>query len=471
MDQLLWQDATAQAEAIRAGEVSAVELLDAYLDRIEVLDPILRAYVTVDADGSRAAAVAVDAQRGLDPSALPPFAGVALSIKDSDDVAGLPTTHSCEVLADHVAATDAPAVHRLRASGAVIVGKSNVPEFNSDLTNSRLNGICRNPWDTGRSAGGSSGGAAAALAGGLCAVSHGTDGAGSIRVPSSWCGVVGVKPTRGLVAFGPEDGNPYYGTSVPGVLVRSVRDAAAMLDVLAPVSDPWTPSRARSFATEAQLEPGRLRVAVCTTFPLGDIDPEVASAVDDAGRLVESLGHAVERAGPDWPVVLAASGGPLSVPGAAGLVSLEDAHRLEPRNQATLVSLAALTVLEHSRWVDAARAASRDFLEFWDDVDVLVTPTVGVVAPTVDWAPWDDSPAAHGARFATFPNFAHPFNVTGQPALSLPLAWSSTGLPIGVQLVGPRLGDATLLRLATQLEQAAPWIERIAAAARALPTR
>jgi amidase len=467
MDELIWLDASGQAEAIRAGQVSAVELLEAHLRRIGDLNDDLRALVNLDRAGALAQARTIDQRRRADPGGLPPFAGVPLSVKDTDDVAGLPTTQSCELLANNVAETDGPVAARLRASGAAIVGKSHVPEFCSTLTSSRLFGICRNPWDLGRSAGGSSGGAAAALAAGLCAISHGTDGAGSVRAPASWCGLVGIKPTRGLVTFGPEEDPVCYASSVPGVLVRSVRDTAAMLDVLAPPG-PWTPPRPRPYADEAQMRPDQLRVAVSTRFPMGAVDAEVAAAVRDAGRLVEALGHLVFEADPEWEVVLAAAGLPLAAPHIAKSVSLDQVDRLEPRNQAALRREAAMTVLDFYRLAESARAASRRFVAFWDDVDVLLTPTVGIVAPAADWAPWDQDVAAHLRTFMTLPNFAHPFNITGQPALSLPLGWSANGLPIGVQLAGRRLEEAVLLRLAAQIEAASPWLERITAAGRAL---
>lgn len=467
MNPVIWRDALGQAEAIRTGEVSAVELLQTYLTRIGTFNERLRAYAAVDEAGAMRAAAAVDAQRRHDPALLPLFAGVPLSIKDTDDVAGLPTTQSCEVLAEHVATRDSPIVSLLRSSGAIIVGKSHIPEFCTTITNSRMYGSCRNPWDTERTAGGSSGGAASALAAGLCALSHGTDGAGSIRAPASWCGLVGVKPSRRLVSFGPDIDSPFYESSVHGVLVRSVRDAAAMLDVLAPPG-PWTPSRTRSFTAEIQHAPQPLRVAVSTRYPVGVVEGEVVAAVEDAARLVESLGHRIHTADPAWGRVLAAAALPMSMPHIAKHVALEDVERLEPRNRPTLQYEASLNVLQYYRTVEAARVASREFLRFWDDIDVLLTPAVGMVAPSIDWAPWDQDTQAHRRSFSTLANFAHPFNITGQPALSLPLGWSKAGLPIGVQLAARHLGEATLLQLAAQIEAAAPWLERITAAGRRL---
>jgi Asp-tRNA(Asn)/Glu-tRNA(Gln) amidotransferase A subunit family amidase len=203
-----------------------------------------------------------------------------------------------------------------------------------------------------------------------------------------------------------------------------------------------------------------LHVAVTTTAPFGTVEDECASAAVDAARTLASLGHHVVEATPEWNVILASMIGPMSVPGMAALVGLDDIELLEPRNRPMLESMTALTVVDHARWVDGLRAAAAEFVRFWDDIDVLVTPTAGMVPMSVDWAPWDLDREAHSARFATFANFAQPFNLSGQPALSLPLAWSSEGLPIGVQLAGRRFDEALLLRLARQLEAALPWSDR-----------
>jgi len=458
----IWDDAVAQATAIKERVVSSLELVEAYLDRINRYDETLRAYVAVDAAGARRDARAADElSTRLDPDELPPFHGVTLSVKDVIDVAGLATTHSCKVLADNVASRDDPCVTRFRDAGFVILGKTNVPEFCTSMTDSELNGTCRNPWDTDRTPGGSSGGAAAALAAGLCAVAHGTDGAGSVRSPAAFCGLVGLKPTRGLIDFGPEIGNLYYGTTENGVLTRSVRDAAAMLDVLIGAS-----ARTSAQSSGTAVDTGSthaftpLRIAVSTDAPFGTTTPECADATVEAGRVLEALGHRVESATPAWNTILAAATGPMSVPGAAALIANNDIERVEPRNRPMIRRLAALTVVEHSRWVEQVRTAALEFLTFWDTYDVLVTPTAGIVAPSASWAPWDQDPELHMATFMEFPNFAQPFNLSGQPGLSLPLSWNEGGLPIGVHLAGRRLDDALLLQIARQLESATPWAGR-----------
>jgi amidase len=464
MTDLIWSDATAQAAAIRDGSITATELVYEYLARIDRFDPVLRAYVTVDADRALDAARLADATvKHGDASASPPFLGVTISIKDVVDAEGLPTTHSSKVLADHVAAHDDPLVERIRAAGLVVLGKTNVPEFCTSMTSSELNGICRNPWDTDRTPGGSSGGAAAATAAGLGAIAHGTDGGGSVRVPAAFCGLVGLKPTRGLVGFGPERGVAYYQTSVDGILARSVRDTAGLLDVYAGLHDPrpsWTGRPDRAWSATCDREPGHLRIALTTSFLVGEVSDDCADAARAVAALLASLGHEIVEAAPAWEVIVACANGPMSVPGAVEHVGLDQLDRVEPRNRPMLEREAAYTVLDHHRWVEQTRAATREFLRFWDDVDVLVTPAAGMLPPAVDWAPWDQQPDEHLATFMTFANFAHPFNLSGQPGLNVPAVWTDDGLPVGVQLVGRPFEEATLFQVARQIERAMPWSGR-----------
>ena len=459
---MIFDDATAQAEAIRRRSVSSRELVAAYLDRIDRLDGELRSFVALDADRALDDAAAADEAitRGADDFA--PFHGVALSIKDVTDMGGVATTHSCKLLKGNIAPTDSVVVERFRAAGFALLGKTNVPEFCTTMTTSELNGTCRNPWDLLRTPGGSSGGAAAALAAGLCAASHGTDGAGSVRGPAGFCGLVGVLPTRGLLGFPPLEGNPYPGTSSDGVLTRSVRDSAA---ILASMIDPgpsgrWAPEPSMPFADAVASDSGPLRIAVTSDPLFGALDTETAAAMVRVRALLEELGHQVVEAAPDWMVMLAQAAGPMSVPGSAALVSLSDIDQVEPRNRPMIEREAALTVIEHARWVDDLRRSRAKFLEFWVGIDVLVSPTCGHVAPPVTWAPWDDLPEDHMARFMEFPNFAQPFNLSGQPAISIPLEWSADGLPIGIHLAARPLDEPTLFSLAAQLERVQPWADR-----------
>jgi amidase len=459
-----FRDAIGLAAAIRGGKTSAVEAVREALARIGELDEQVRAYVYVDRDGAMAAARDADARlQQAGPEGVPAFHGVPLSIKDNTDVAGMPTTHSCRALAHHVAATDDPLIGRFRRAGFIIIGKTNIPEFCTSMTASQLNGVSRNPWNLDLTPGGSSGGAAAALAAGMCTVAHGTDGAGSTRVPASFCGLVGLKPSRQLICYGPHERNQYFGTSEPGILTRSVRDAAAILDVMAGTSLPgpaWSPRPSQPYATALTRAPGRLRIAVCTDPPFGRVEEACAAAATTAGSILESLGHDVGPATPDWGAILVAAAGPMSVPGAAALVGPDQYDLVEPRNRPMVERLAAMTVLEHSRWADLVRSATASFTTLWDDYDLLVTPTCGLTAPDVSWAPWDKSAQEHNAKFASMPNFAQPFNLSGQPAISLPLSWSPDGMPIGVQLAGRYLEEDLLLSVAAQLETALPWSHR-----------
>jgi amidase len=457
-DTVVWDDATAQAAAIRSGAVTAVSLVEAMLRRIERYDGRLRAYAAVDAERALDDAARADdrvARSGRETA--PPFLGVALSVKDVVDVAGLATTHSCKALADNVAQRDSGIVRRLRDAGFVILGKTHVPEFCSSFTASEMFGVCRNPWDVALTPSGSSGGAAVSVAAAMCAAAHGTDGAGSIRTPASYCGVVGLKPSRGLIAFGPEHAVEYFGTSVDGPLARSVRDAAALLDAMVGTGPAWSPRPSESYASLASREPSSLQIAVCASYPIGEVDPEAARAAFDCAELLAREGHRVEAAAPDWPSILAEAAGPMQVPGPAGLVGVDRLHLVEPRNRPLIQAGAALTVVEHARWAARLLAAAALFRRFWERYDVLISPVSGLLPPPVEWSPWDETPEQHLARFANYANFAQPFNLSGQPAISLPLARSAKGIPIGVQLAGRPLEEGTLLQLAAQLERLRPW--------------
>ncbi|MEM7140677.1 MAG: amidase [Actinomycetota bacterium] len=458
-DALLWADALTQAAEIRAGNVSAAELTDAYLQRIDEIDPTLLSYIAVTADSARAEAARADelVRAAAPGDELPPFLGVTISLKDVVDMAGVATTESCKALVDHVAEEDSPVVRRYREAGFVILGKTNVPEFCTTMTGSELNGICRNPWDLERTPGGSSGGAAAALAAALCGVAHGSDGAGSVRVPASYTGLVGLKPTRGLSTSGPEEGRAYYGTAEDGVLSRSVRDAAAVLDTM--TTSPWSPVEAGAHAAAVGRAPGSLRVAVTVEPPMGAGDDECAQAARDTAALLESMGHRVVEATPSWATILAVALAPGGV-GGMTRVPLDQVDQLEPRNRRLLERDHTVPAKDHVDWVARTREAGREFRRFWDDIDVLITPTCGIPAPSVDFAPWDQTADEHLLTFAGFPNFAQPFNLSGQPALSLPLAVHSTGLPVGVQLVGRLLEEPLLFSLAATLEEAQPWADR-----------
>jgi amidase len=454
-DDLAFAPALEQAALVRTGDVSPLELVELYLERIERLDPKLNAYVTVDADGARAAAGAP-----LDG----PFAGVPIPIKDLNETAGLRTTYSCRAFADYVPKTDAAVVRRIRDAGFVIIGKTNTPELGSiGMTESELNGDCRNPWNTSRTPGGSSGGAAAAVAGGLAPVAHGSDGGGSIRIPASCCNLFGLKPSRGRVSPAPY-GSGSLGLGTSGPVARTVRDAAALLDVMAgyePGDFYVAPAPERPFLDEAGVDPGRLRVAVTTEPPVDvPVDPVCVRAAQDAAALLSELGHDVIEASPPWrsddSIVEQFTRIWQIGPAVSGV---DDLSLLEPLNRMLAERARATPSPEAAVAVMRLQALTRRIVAFWSDVDVVVTPTLALPPVPVGWA-LDGSPEAAFERQWHWTPFTAIVNVTGQPAMSVPLHWSGDGLPVGVQMIGAPFAEATLIRLAAQLEEARPWAHR-----------
>jgi amidase len=459
--ELAFAPALELAARVRAREVSPVELVELYLDRIERLDPQLNSYVTVDADGALAAARAAE-------SAAPdaPFHGVPIPIKDLNETAGLRTTYSTKAYANNVPQFDAAVVRRIRAAGFVVLGKTNTPEFGTiAMTESELNGVCRNPWDPSRTPGGSSGGAAAATAAGLCPVAHGSDGGGSIRIPSSCCGLFGIKPSRGRVSPSPY-GSGSLGLGTSGPIARTVRDAAALLDAMAgyETGDSYiAPEPERPFLAEASADAGRLRIAVTTTPPLQvPVDPECAAAAHIAAELLTDLGHDVHEGTPPWDFgeLIADFVRVWQVgPATAGI---DDLSLLEPINRMLAEQARATPSPEHALAIMQLQRFARQVVAFWNDVDVVVTPTLALPPVPVGWTfeDTDGDPSFAFARQTLFTPFTAVINVTGQPAMSVPLHWSDGGLPIGVQFIGRPFAEATLIRLAAQLEQARPWIDR-----------
>jgi amidase len=453
--ELAFAPALELAERIRAREVSSIELVELYLDRIERIDAALNAYVTVDADGALGAAR--EPRDG-------PFSGVPISIKDLTETAGLRTTLSTKALADNVPTFDTATVRRIRDAGFVVLGKTNTSEFGTiGMTESELNGACRNPWDTSRTPGGSSGGAAAATAAGLCAIAQGSDGGGSIRNPASCCGLVGIKPSRGRVSPAPW-GSGSLGLGTNGPIARTVRDAAALLDVMTgyETGDFFAaPEPERAFLAETELEPGRLRFAFTTRPPVdAPVDEECAGALLETVALLAELGHDVREAAPPWEdpelvthFIRVWQAGPASM----GI----DFELLEPINRALAEDAVATPSPSMTTSVYRLQAAARRIVAFWDDVDVLVTPTLALPPVAIGWTfeDTDGDPRAAFARQMLFTPFTPVINVTGQPAMSLPLHRSESGLPIGVQFVGRPFAEATLVRLAAQLEAARPWID------------
>ena len=453
---LAFATATEQAELVRRGEVSPVELVELYLGRIERIDPELNAYVTVCGEEALAAARAAEAE----PSDRP-FHGVPLPIKDLNETAGIRTTFSSRAFADYVPDFDVAVVRRLKEAGVIVLGKTNTPELGiTAVTESVLNGACRNPWDTARTPGGSSGGAAAAVSAGLAPAAHGSDGGGSIRIPASCCGIFGIKPSRGRVSPAPYGGLEGFSTSGP--LTRTVLDAAALLDVMAgyETGDPyWAPPPERPFAEEVGRDPGALRVAITTTPPIeAPVDSACLAATEAAGALLAELGHSVVDATPPWgddrlfPLFM-------RVWQVGPALYGDSVELFEPMNQVLVESAAKTTAVEHVAATVALRELARRIVGFFDDYDLLLTPTLAQ-PPVLIGELEDDDPWVQFRNAGRFTPFTQVANITGQPAVSVPLHWTEDGLPIGVQLVGRPADEVTLFRVSAQLEEARPWRDR-----------
>jgi amidase len=447
-------DATALAGAVRRREVAPAELVEDAARRLEAVEPRLNAFVTTCFEE------ALEEARGPLPDG--PFRGVPIAIKDLTDTRGLRTTYSCRALAENVPAQDAAVVRRLREAGFVVIGKTNTPEFGTTaVTESELNGDCRNPWDPSRTPGGSSGGAGAHVAAGVLPLAHGSDGGGSIRIPASCCGLFGLKPSRGRVSPAPHgDGALPLSQNCP--IAWTVRDAAAFLDAVAgyePGDAFRAAAPARPFAEEAGADPGRLRIAVTAEPPIPyPVDAACAEAARDAAELLAGLGHELVEATPPWrdEGLLERFGYLWRMgPGVYGVPF----DQLEPLNRALAESAAATPALEYVGAILQLQRFCRRVVAFWDEVDAVLTPTLALLPVPIGSVTEADDPWEQFRRAAEFTPFTALANLTGQPAVSIPFA-SAGGLPVGVQLVG-RVGDeATLIRLAAQVESARPWVDR-----------
>jgi amidase len=456
--ELAFATALEQAHTIRKGEATSTELVELYLERITRLDPELNAFVTVSADEAVARARELDSTNGDEP-----FRGVPVAVKDLTATAGIRTTYSSRAYADNVPDFDTAVVRRLREAGFVIVGKTNTPEFGTTaFTESELNGATRNPWNTERTPGGSSGGAAAAVAAGLVPIAQGTDGGGSIRIPASCCGLFGLKPARGRVSSAPF--SSLEGLSTSGPISRTVADAAALLDVLEGYEpgDPWwAPPPERAFREEPGADPGRLRIAATSDPPVDTpVDAACADAVAAAARLLDELGHDVSEQTPPWrePDLFDAFLTVWQV--SPTLYPLPDVSFLTSLNRGLAEAAYATSAAAYAQAVVRLQMLARRVMAFWSEVDVVLTPTLAMPPVPIGWQDEVDGALAQLLRSVAFTPFTAIANLTGLPAVSLPLAESPDGLPIGVQAIGPPAGEATLLRLSAQLEESSPWRDR-----------
>ncbi len=458
------------AAAVRAKQVSPVELVDHALSRIDAVDDRLGAFVTVTADAARDAARAAEAAV-LAGDDLPPLHGVPTAIKDLNMVRGVPTQFGSRLMAGFVPEADDHVVTLLRAAGTISLGKTATPEFGLPCyTETDIGPPACTPWDLGRLAGGSSGGAAAAVAGGIIPIAQGSDGGGSIRIPASVCGLVGLKTSRGRVSRGPLDLDSTR-LSVLGPLARTVRDAAAFLDAVA-VPQPGDPDPlaplppGQSFLGWCDRDPGRLRIGRYTDSPIEtELDPQVRAAWEQASELLASLGHELEDVAPPLP--------PEAVPLFETVWSVSAATVPIPPHREDELRALTRHLRERGRAVsgpDFANAMAelnvhaRTGIAASAHLDAVLTPSVAMLPRPIGWftgAPDEEvDPAADFERQKQFTPYTAMYNMTGQPAISLPLYWSEEGLPIGMMLVGRPGGEAALLSLAAQVEAALPWHAR-----------
>lgn len=451
------------AAAMAARELSPVEVTDHYLRRTRDLNAQVGAFYTIAEDSAMEQAKA--AEKAISDGDAGPLTGVPLPIKDLNLAAGLPVTFGCEVFADFVSPQDDYVVEAIRKSGAVITGKTATPEFGLPCyTETKIGPPARTPWDLSRSAGGSSGGAGAAVAAGLAPAAQGSDGGGSIRIPSSVCGLFGIKPTRGRVSEGPLLPD-LAGLSVAGPIARTVADAALLLDVMAGyrLGDMYTPAAPeRTFLSYTEREPGKLRIGRTLQHSVegAAVHPECVRAYEQASALLAELGHEVED--------VAMPFAPDTVPHFETLwysmatiapIAKEDEHKLLPLTRYLRERGFALSASELIAAQAYLQGTVRGALAAMDAYDAILTPTLA--QPPVPVGYFDEvDPAENFERQKAFTPFAAVYNVSGQPAVNVPLYWTSGGLPIGVMLAGRMADEGTLISLSAQLERAKPWKDR-----------
>jgi amidase len=387
-------------------------------------------------------------------------------VKDLNETAGIRTTFSSRAFANYVPESDSAVVRRIKDAGFVILGKSNTPEFGiTAVTESDLNGACRNPWDPERTPGGSSGGAAAAVAAGTMPLAHGSDGGGSIRIPASCCGLFGLKPSRGRISPAPMVSGSLE-LSQSGPISVSVRDAAAFLDVLAgyELGDAhWAPPPKRPFLEEVGADPGRLRIAFTAEPAIPyEVDPALVGVARAAADALAELGHDVTEATPPWVDEAALSAFAKLWQLTPALYPVQDESQLMPINQALARAARDTSSVVFAEAVGALQRAARRVVAFWHDVDIVLTPGLAKLPVPIGWVFEPDDPWDQFARGGEFTPFTPIVNVTGQPAAAVPFDVVD-GLPVGVQLIGPPAGEAILFRLAAQLEEAHPWSQRLPA--------
>ena len=450
-------------QLIATREVSAREVAAACLTRIKAVDPLVQSFVTL-VDEERVMTTAEKVEDHIKAGIALPLAGIPYALKDLTETAGVRTTFGSRLRSQYVPNEDAAVARRLCEAGGVLLGKTNTPEFGNRATTAfGLFPPTRNPWDLSKTAGGSSGGSAAAVAACLCPFAEGSDGGGSIRIPSSCCGVVGIKPSRGRVSNAPNS-NPRGGLITHGPIARSVADAALMLDVMAgrEPGDPFVaPQQTPSFLSFTEKDPHSLRIGVLVKSDKL-IDREVVAAVEQTAKVLSSLGHRVEEADVDLTGL-----GPLfrvMVEAESAANEVDDpASFSDPYSTWCYERGSKLSAKEYIKATEMMFRRSREIIVQSSRWDCLLTPTVTLTPQPLDkFLAVTERVAEDDLAYIPF---TYPFNITGQPGVSLPLGWSSEGLPIGVQLVGQPYAESLLVALAAQLERTVPWRSRYPAAA------
>lgn len=483
MDELARLDATETASLIRSGELTASEVISAAIERVEKLNPKINAVINPLFDPARSAARSTAGSTAGDPQlADGPFWGVPFLLKDlTVETAGDPYYCGTSFLKDlnWLSTQDTSLAKMFREAGLVAIGKTNTPEFGTVVTTEPATfGPTRNPWNLDHSVGGSSGGSAAAVASGMVPAAHANDGGGSIRIPASECGLVGLKPTRGRVTHGPVLTEEWNGFAIDGCVTRTVRDTAGILDAISGMwpGDPYgAPPPTRRYVEEVGNDPGCLRVGVMTeNAALGiTAHPDCIAAVETTLRTLESLGHIIDldaRPSVDDPefahnflIVVSACTARLLAYWSETIQQEISLDALEPHNKILIESGRSQSALQYLTATEWLGTFSRRVATWWaDGWDLLVTPTIAEPPPKIgEFDPTPDNPGQALLRSASLIPFTPPFNVTGQPAISLPLHWNDSGLPIGVQLVAAYGKEDLLIRVASQLERALPWRDRI----------
>ncbi len=462
MESSIFRTAGELRDLIGRGDLSAVEATKAVLARVEAVNPRLNAIVAVRGEGALEDARAADA---LPPEARGPLHGVPVTIKDVNESTDLPSAYGSVPFAGYLPGFDSEVVARLRRAGAILIGTTNMPEFGLRITTeNRAFSATRNPWNPEYGPAGSSGGAAAAVAAGLAPLALAADGAGSGRAPASACGVVGLKPSRGRTPWAPSSQEQWAGYVINSQMARTVRDAALLLDVTAGpvVGEPYgLPEPEESFLAACDRDPGRLRVAYTADPPHGEVAPEVRVLFDQAVEAFGGLGHEMIEVSPDLGGLL----DPLLVviaTNVAAMVRGVPSARLADLEATTLdIALRGerLGAVDYCAAIATAQRLSAGIMRFWTEYDVLLTPTLTVTPPRLGISPTGTAFEERWREYADWLAFAYPFNMTGQPAISLPAGRTTRDLPVGVQLVGAPRDEARLLGLAASFERARPWAD------------